>query len=113
MNAAARFLNQGALSRGWVVSVFLSRAQFPVFVLIMSVLTSALGVIYVANASRSLNAGIQQAIVERSQLHVQWSQLLLEKSTWITQARIQNVAEGQLGMVVPDSKSVVMIPRAY
>lgn len=112
MNAAARFLNQGALSRSWVVSVILSRIQFPVLLLIVSVVVSALSVIYVANTSRTLTAGIQQTLSERDQLHVQWGQLLLEKSSWITQARVQNVAEGQLGMMLPDSKSVVIVSRA-
>lgn len=109
MNAAARFLNQGVLSRGWVMSVFLSRSQVMGFGLVVSVLISALSVVYVANTTRSLNAGIQQTFADRDKLHVQWGQLLLEKSTWIMQARVQNIAEGRLGMVVPNSQSVVVI----
>ena len=109
MNTAARLLNQGLLSRSWVISVFLKKSQLPLFVMVMSVLCSALGVIYVSNMNRTLNASIQQILAERDQLHIQWSQLLLEKSTWIMQARIQNLAEGQLGMIIPDSKSVVVI----
>ncbi|MEO8400476.1 MAG: cell division protein FtsL [Gammaproteobacteria bacterium] len=109
MNAAARLLNQGVLSRGWVVSIFFNRTQLPMVVMIMAVLTSALSVIYITNNTRSLNAGIQQSLAERDRLHIQWGQLLLEKSTWIMQARIQNVAEGRLGMIIPDNKSVVVV----
>lgn len=109
MNAAARLLGQGSLSRSWVVSVILSRAQFSMMVLVSALLISALSVVYVTNTSRSLNANIQQTLAERNQLHIQWGQLLLEKSTWVTPARVQHVAEDQIGMVVPDSKSVVIV----
>ncbi len=109
MNAAARLLKQGTLSRSWVISVVLARAQYATFTLAIGVLVSALSIVYVTNTSRSLNAGIQQAIAERNQLHIQWGQLLLEKSTWVTPARVQHVAEDQMGMVVPDSKSVIIV----
>ncbi len=109
MNAAARFLNEGVLSRGWVISIFLNRSQVPLVAMVFAVLISALGVIYVTNTARCLNANIQQAQNERQALHVQWGQLLLEKSTWIMQARIQNIAEGELGMSIPTNKSVVVI----
>jgi cell division protein FtsL len=109
MNAAARLLNHSALSRGWVVSLVLTRFQFKLFVLVFATLISALSVVYITNATRSLNAAIQQTLMERNHLHVQWGQLLLEKSTWLMQARIQNVAEGRLGMVIPNNKEVVTI----
>lgn len=109
MNAAARFLNQGALSRHWVVSVLLSRAQFSLLALLISIVLSALSVIYVTNMSRSLNADLQQVLTERDQLHLQWSQLVLEQGTWAAQTRVQQVAEQRLNMVVPDNKSVVVM----
>lgn len=109
MNTAARLVNQRVLSRSWVMSVLLKRSQLPLLAMVISVLFSALTVIYMTNTTRSLNASIQQTFAEREQLHVQWGQLLLEKSTWIMQARIQNLAEGKLGMVIPDSKSVVVV----
>ena len=109
MNTAARLVNQSVLSRGWVISAFLKRSQFPLLAMVISVLLTALSVIYITNTTRILNANIQQTLTEREQLHVQWGQLLLEKSTWIMQARIQNLAEGKLGMLSPDSKSVVVI----
>jgi cell division protein FtsL len=109
MNAAARLLKQGNLSRSWVISVILTKTQFSSLMMIAAVLISALSMIYVTNSSRSLNASIQQTLMERNQLHIQWGQLLLEKSTWITPARVQHIAEEQLNMVVPDSKSVVIV----
>ncbi len=111
MNTAARLLNQGVLSRGWVISVFFKKSQFMTLTMVISVLLTALSVIYITNTTRSLNANIQQMLAEREQLQVKWGQLLLEKSTWIMQARIQNLAEGKLGMVIPDSKSVVVVEQ--
>lgn len=109
MNTAARLVNQSILSRGWVISVFLKKSQLPLLAMVISVLLTALSVIYITNTTRSLNANIQQTLAERERLHVQWGQLLLEKSTWIMQARIQNLAEGKFGMLIPDSKSVVVV----
>ncbi len=109
MNAAARFTHQGELSRSWAIVVLWSRTQFSTLVLLLAIITSALSIVYVTNATRSMSAGIQQSLLERDHLHVQWSQLLLEKSTWITQARVQHIAEKQLGMVVPRGKSVVIV----
>jgi len=109
MNAAGRLLSQGVYSRSWVISVLVSRTQFMSVALILAVLTSALSMVYVTNASRNLNAALQQTLVERGQLHVQWGQLLLEKSTWVTQARVQRIAEHDLQMGIPNRKSVVIV----
>jgi cell division protein FtsL len=109
MNAAARLLGQGSLSRGWVISVILAKTQFSLVTLITAVLVSALSIVYVTNVSSNLNANVQQTFAERNHLHVQWAQLLLEKSTRVTPARVQRVAESQMDMVVPDSKSVVIV----
>ena len=68
MNAAARLLNQGALSRGWVISIFVTRSNVSVVVFMISILISALSLVYVTNCSRSLNAELQQAYVERDHL---------------------------------------------
>jgi cell division protein FtsL len=109
MNAAARFLNHGVLSRGWAISIFLSRAQISTLVLIIGVLTSALSIVYVTNNSRSLNANLQQTFVERDHYHVQWGQLLLERSTWVLQSRVQQIAEEQLDMQTPTTSSIKII----
>lgn len=109
MNAAARFLSQSTVSRTWVFSVLLSKTQYTTLLLTLAVLVSSLSIIYVTNTTRMLNATIQQTLAERDQMHIQWGQLLLEKSTWMMQARIQQVASEKLGMVVPNSKSVIII----
>ena len=108
MNAAARLLNQGALSRGWVISMFVTRSNVSVMLTVMTILFSALSLVYVTHCSRSLNANVQQALVERDHLHLQWGQLLLEQSTLLTQARVESAAEDHLAMLFPEGKSLVL-----
>jgi cell division protein FtsL len=111
MNAAARLLNQGELSRGWVMGIFLSRFHFVFCVLVMLALVSALSVIYVTNVTRTLNAHVQQSLVDKDKLLLQWNQLLLEKSSMLMQSRVENVAEKRLSMIFPKEKVVVMIRK--
>lgn len=109
MNAAARFLSQSTLSRTWMLSLLLSKLQVSLITLFAGIAVSALSMVYVTNTTRDLNAGLEQVLAERNQLHIQWSQLLLEKGTLLMQARIQQVASNKLGMIMPDSKSVVIV----
>jgi cell division protein FtsL len=109
MNSAARLLNQGMLSRSWVISLLIARFQLVLAALIFALGLTALSIVYVTNETRSLNASLQQSWIDHDRLQIQWGQLLLEKSTWLMQARVQAVAEHSLNMKVPDNKSVVII----
>lgn len=109
MNAAARLIHQQGLSRQWVFAHFLTRRQFMTFFLGMMVVFSALSIIYVTQSARELNAAYQHNLTLQDRLHVLRGQLLLERSTWLMQARIQTVAEKKLGMVLPDHKSVIVV----
>jgi cell division protein FtsL len=109
MNAAARLVHQSVLSRQLLLTHLLSKRQVMVLVLALAVVFSALSVIYVAHTSRILHAAYQHNIVEAEHLQVEHGQLLLERSTLMMQARVQQMAEKELGMVVPDHKSVVII----
>lgn len=109
MNTTTRIVNQSALSRDWIVSIVLSKQPLLMILLTTAVLMSSLSVVYLSFSVRNLHANIQQTIAERRQLHVEWQQLLLEKSTWVMQARVQKTAESDLGMMIPDNKSVVIV----
>lgn len=110
MNAAARLVNhQGVLSRGWIISVFLTPYHFILVVLIVMILGSALGLVYFTNDNRTVNANYQKSLTEHDRLHLEWGQLLLERSTLTMQARVQSFAENRLGMAFPESKVVVVI----
>jgi len=109
MNAAARLFNQGALSRGWVVSLFLTHFQFKLFTFFFLLLFSALSMVYVTHLDRDMQARLQQTATEQDRLHVQRGQLLLEKSSLTMQARIETLAKDKLGMVAPEGKAVIII----
>lgn len=109
MNAAARLVHQRALAKNLVFVYLLSRKQLAVMVLAMSVVFSALAVIYVTHTNRVLHAKYQHNIAEKNHLFVERGQLLLERGTWMMQARIQQFAEGKLGMVMPSHKSMVIV----
>lgn len=109
MNAAARLLNQGTLSRGWILSVLMTRSQTILAFLLMAVVINALAIVYCTNLTRSVHASLQQASVEQDKIHAEWQQLLLEQGTLTTQARVQEIAEQRLGMVLPSHQSTVII----
>ena len=109
MNAAARLVHQGVLSRHLILTQFLSRKQITLLVPAFAILFSLLSIIYMTHTTRILHANYQHELVEQSQLELKHGQLLLERSTWMMQARIQQIAEKELGMMVPGERSVVVI----
>lgn len=109
MNAAARLVHQSVLSRHLVLTHLLTRRQIAVLFLALAVILSGLSTIYVTHVTRILHAAYQHNLLEQNRLHLQRGQLLLERSTWMMQARTQHIAENQLGMVIPEHKSVVII----
>lgn len=92
-----------------LLAILVNRTQLLMLSLGLMLLFSALGIIYVTNATRTLTAGIQRLTVEQHELEVQWGQLLLERSTWSMPARIQRLAATQLDMEFPNNKSVVIL----
>ncbi|OGT47271.1 MAG: cell division protein FtsL [Gammaproteobacteria bacterium RIFCSPHIGHO2_12_FULL_38_11] len=78
----------------------------------MLLLASAFSVIYLKDLSRRLFINYQHLQHVQQRDEVEWSKLLLEEGAWSTQARIQNIANTQLNMVVPAAKQIVMIQAA-
>lgn len=74
----------------------------PMALLVLAILMSALSVIYSTYKSRQLFSALQQAYRQQIQYEEQWGRLLLEQSTWASQARIEEIALTQLNMKVPD-----------
>ncbi|TAK78475.1 MAG: cell division protein FtsL [Gammaproteobacteria bacterium] len=109
MNAAARLVHQGVLSRHLMLTHVATWRQMTVCALILGILFSALGVVYITHTSRELYASYQHRLTEQNRLHVERGQLLLERGALMMQARVQQLAEEKLNMVVPDHKSVVII----
>jgi len=101
MNTASRLVGKNIISRGFVISLMLTRAQLATTIFFLFILTSAISVIYVSNACRSLNAVLSQKQIEKDDMYTERNKLLLEKSTFIMQQRIQHIAENDLQMVYP------------
>jgi len=108
MIPAFRYSSERALPRSGV-DIFSLRLNFTIPLILLAVLLSALSVIYASNETRNLNADIQRVKNDRATLHVEWEQLVLEKSALMQQSRIQRYAESHLDMVAPDERAVVDI----
>lgn len=86
-----------------------SQSMLKSILLIALSIASALAVVYIADLNRRLFIEYQSAQSTHNQLYVEWGRLLLEQSTWSTQARIQSIAEQRLGMQLPSAADIVMI----
>lgn len=77
--------------------------------LILSVVGSALGVVYVKHVSRQLFVQSQDLIRSRDRLNVEWGMLQLEQSAWATHSRIEQLARTKLKMRIPDRRDVIVV----
>lgn len=107
-NTASR-IAPGTLSFENLRSFILAKDFWLMVVLLLAVFISALTVIYVQEKDRLLFSQLSSLQKQRDALHVEWGQLLLEESTWATQARVQHVATQQLNMIMPQQKNIVMV----
>lgn len=80
-----------------------------VFLLIATVLVSAIAVIYAQHENRRSFVELQILQKHRDEMVVYWGQLQLEQGAWATHGRVEQLARTKLGMVTPDSKSLVLI----
>ena len=109
MNAAGRLVHQNLITRHFISMLFLIKQRMLMTLLAFAVVFSAISVIYVTHHSRVLHAEIEHQLIERDRLQSQRAQLLLERGTWMMQARIQKYAEKKLEMVIPSHESIVVI----
>jgi cell division protein FtsL len=72
---------------------------------------TALGVVYTQHLSRSLVVQLQEQKQRRDDLNIEWSRLLLERSTWATHARVERLAREQLGMHTPSFAEMEVVKR--
>lgn len=81
------------------------------FLLAGTVFLSALEVVVARHEARKLFVEIQALEKIRDNLNEEWTRLLLEQSTWATDARIETVARNELGMKVPVGESLQVMER--
>ena len=78
-------------------------------ILFLCVFASAVGVVYMKDLNRRLFIQYQGQLQATQQYDIEWGKLLLEQSTWSTQARVQSLARHNLGMVMPSRRSVALL----
>lgn len=81
-----------------------------VTLLALTVLASALAVVYARHEGRKLFIELQALQQVRDDRDVEWGQLQLEQSTWATHSRIDPIAREQLKMSTP-TPDVIQIIR--
>lgn len=109
MNAAARALVQGGLTSQNPLAKLINRQTIALVLLCLMLVSSAFAVVTVRDANRRMFGELQSLQHDRDQMHTEWRQLLLEQSTYATQARVQKVANEQLGMRLPNNRDIVML----
>ena len=77
--------------------------------LLLSLLSSGLGVVKTTHENRYVFNRLQELRSEANDISVEWGQLLIEQSTFGVEGRIEQIATEQLGMRVPDVSQIVMV----
>lgn len=77
--------------------------------LLLTVIASAIGVVYSKHQSRKLFVALQRLELDRDAMNIEWGQLQLEQSTWATHGRIEELARTKLKMTMPDPSAVVIV----
>ena len=80
-------------------------------ILFMVLILTALGVITSQHKSRKLYVELQQQQDTAKQYDIEWGQLQLEQSTWAMHSRIEQIANQQLHMQVPDARRIQVVVR--
>ena len=109
MNAAARALHESNFFHGHLTEIRFSFMQFLQFVLLISVLLSALAIVYSTNQYRLNLSQFEHSKLEESNLQLEWGQLLLEQASISAPSHIQEDAENVLKMKMPEAKNIQIV----
>jgi len=112
MNAAARILNESlivAVRTKEMRKIVLSKQMCIIIMLLFSVLASALFSITVTDKNRIAIGTLATLEQNQNNLITTFNQLLLEKNTLNSPARIEAIAKNKLGMSLPDPKQTILI----
>lgn len=109
MNAAARQINQNTIFSGQIGDLRLSKQFMFPLILLLSILGSALAVVYSTNVHRDTFTEVQLADRHGQLLQLRWEKLLLEQASLATPARVQELATEKFQMVIPANNQTVML----
>ena len=80
--------------------------------LLAALAACALGLVTSQHQARKLYVELQKEQEAAKQIEVERGQLQLEQSTWATHARVEKLAVQSLGMRVPPSTRIQVVPPA-
>ena len=109
MNAAARDLNQCTFFTGQLANVRISRLMVTQIVLLIIVLISALSVVYVTDLYRNMLGQLETSEKQAHRLELETGQLILERATLASPARVEELASTKLKMILPVSKQTFVL----
>ena len=78
-------------------------------VLALAVVASSVAAVNVRHEARKRFIELQSVNRARDELNIVWRQLQIERSTWATHARIEQIARDRLDMVVPATPDVEIV----
>jgi cell division protein FtsL len=78
-------------------------------VLWLTVLGSAVQVIYARHKARDLFVHLEKLNAERDSLEMEWGRLQLEQSYWSSHAFVERVANAKLQMNLPQTRDVRIV----
>lgn len=82
-----------------------------VLVLGLTLLATALAVVWTRHQSRVRFVELQALNATRDELNIEWGRLQLEQATWAEASRIERLARDELKMRSPAQDEVVVIVR--
>ena len=82
-----------------------------VFLLVLGVIVSCIGVVYARHEGRKQFVELQALGYEKDRMDVEWGQLQLEQSTLTTQGQIEHAARSRLGMIIPGPDQTVFLKQ--
>jgi cell division protein FtsL len=80
-----------------------------VFLLVLGVIVSCIGVVYARHEGRKQFVELQALVYEKDRMDVEWGQLQLEQSTLTTQGQVEHAARSRLGMISPAPDQMVIL----
>jgi len=80
--------------------------------LLAALIACALALVTSQHQARKFYVELQKEQERARQIEVEWGQLQLEQSTWATPARVEKLATHALGMRVPPSSRIQVVPPA-
>ena len=81
-------------------------------VLLAALIACGLALVTSQHQARKLYVELQKEQERAKQIEIEWDQLQLEQSTWATPARVEKLATQALGMRVPPSSRIQVVPPA-